>query len=165
MEIIDGLLRIKRIRENSREAQMRLARQQLQLAAEAMRRATEAQQQRDRERQQREKSLYEDVCTRLVIVRELDDLRWQVDVMKEAAKVDAKAVVDAQEARVARRTAFEEATGVWRLAAHATQKFQDLSNEQSMERTRHAEFLAELELEEHPSRSMMAEAIQEEEEA
>ena len=85
--------------------------------------------------------------------------------MKTAAEADAKAVVDAQEARANRRKALDEATGVWRLAAQATQKFEDLSFEQSLERARHVEWLAELELEEHPSRSLLAEAMQEEEEA
>jgi type III secretion protein O len=165
MDIIDGLLRIKRIREDSREAQMRQARQQLEQAAEAMRRAAEAQQQRDRERNQREKAMYQDVCTRLVVVRELDDLRHEVAVvMKAAAEADAKAVVDAQEARANRRKALDEATGVWRLAAQATRKFEDLSAEQRREREKQVEWLAELELEEHPSRSLMAEAMQEEEE-
>jgi type III secretion protein O len=161
MEVIDGLLRIKRIRENSREADMRRAKQQFELAAEALRRASELQEQRDRERSDRERSLYHDVCTRIVIVRDLDDLRYEVDVMKDAAKADAQAVVDARTQRLARRQAFDESAGAWRLAARATQKFEDLSAQEREATARHAEWMADLELEEHPSRSVLAEAMEE----
>jgi type III secretion protein O len=162
MEIIDGLLRIKRIREDSREAEMRLARQQLERAAEALREATEAQQRRDRERTEREQSMYRDVCSRVVVVRELDDLRHEVDAMKEAGKVDAKAVVDAQAKRQERRQSFDEATGAWRLAMQATQKFEDLSAEEREARARHMEWLADLEMEEHSGRSAVSRAMEEE---
>lgn len=161
MEVIEGLLRIKRIRESSREAEMRRAKQQFELAAEALRRASELQQQRDRERAERERSLYQDVCSRMVIVRDLNDLRFEVDTMKEAAKVDAQAVVDARTQRQARREAFEEAAGIWRLAARATQKFQDLSAQEREAKAKHTEWMADLELEEHPSQSVVARAMEE----
>jgi type III secretion protein O len=161
MEVINGLLRIKRIRENSREGDMRRAKQQFELAAEALRRASELQEQRDRERANRERSLYDDVCARVVIVRDLDDLRYEVDVMKDAAKADAQAVVDARTQRVARRLSFDEAAAAWRLAARATQKFEDLSAQEREAIAQHAEFMADLELEEHPSRSVLAQAMEE----
>lgn len=164
MDVIDGLLRIKRIRETSRESEMRLARQQLEQAAEALRRASEEQKQRDGERTARERSLYEEVCTRLVVVRELDELKHEVDVMKEAAKTDAQAVADAQNQRQTRRQEFDVATGAWRLAAQATQKFEDLSSEQRIERAAHAEWLADLELEEHTGRRPLAMELDESEE-
>src|SRR4051812_10383255 len=130
MDVIDGLLRIKRIREERREADMRQAKQQFETAAEALRRSRELQQQRDRERADRERSLYEDVCARVVVVRELDDLRFEVDAMKEAAKADAQTVVDAQAQRLKRREAFDQSVDIWRLAAQATQRFDDLSAQQ-----------------------------------
>jgi type III secretion protein O len=164
MDVINGLLRIKRVREDSREAEMRRSKQQLELAAEALRRANESQQQRDRERTERERSLYDDVCTRLVVLRDLDDLRSEVDSMKDAAKADAQAVVDAQAQRVTRRQAFEESVGAWRLAAQATQKFEDLSATERKEWAKHTERLADLELEEHSGRGAGALAMQEHEE-
>lgn len=164
MDVIDGLLRIKRIRENSRESEMRLARQKLELAADALRRAGEEQKQRDMERTQRERSLYEDVCRRTVVVRELDDLKYEVDTMREAARTDAQAVVDAQTQRQSRRQEFDVATGAWRLASQATRKFEDLSSEQRIERAAHAEWLADLELEEHAGRRPLALQVEESEE-
>ncbi|RYX93970.1 MAG: hypothetical protein EOO28_16425 [Comamonadaceae bacterium] len=164
MDVIDGLLRIKRVRETSRETEMRLARQKLEQAAEALRRASEEQKQRDRERTQREQSLYEEVCKRTVVVRELDDLKHEVDTMKEAARTDAQAVVDAQAQRQTRRQEFDTATGSWRLAAQATRKFEDLSSEQRIERAAHAEWLADLELEEHAGRRPIVLEMEESEE-
>ena len=161
MQVITGLLRIKRVREDSREAEMRGARHQFELAAGALRRASEFQQQRDHERTERETSLYDNVCTRVVVVRDLNDLNFEVDVMKDAAKADAKAVVDAQQQRSTRRQAFEEATGSWRLAARATQKFEDLAAQEREANAKHAEWLADLELEEHPVRNVFAQAMQE----
>ncbi|MBC7602616.1 MAG: YscO family type III secretion system apparatus protein [Ramlibacter sp.] len=164
MDVINGLLLIKRLREEIREAEMRVARQQLELAAEALRRASELQRERDQERTEREDSMYEDVCTRLVVVRDLNDLKYEVDTMKEAAKVDAKAVVDAQETRVTRRKSFDDSVGTWRMAALATSKFADLSETQRLEREKHAEWLAELELEEYAGRGPVTMQSQETEE-
>ncbi|WP_395687938.1 type III secretion system stalk subunit SctO [Caenimonas koreensis] len=165
MDVIDGLLHIKRIREECREAEMRRARQHLELASEALRRSLEQQRERDKERVEREESLYTDVCARVVVVRELHDLKHEVDSMKEAAKLDAKAVADAQETRVMRRKTFDDSVTVWRMAALAASRFQDLSETQQLEREKHAEWLAELELEEFAGRGPVildVEEIQEE---
>jgi hypothetical protein len=159
MDAIDGLLRIKRIREESREAELRRARQHLETASEALRQARQSQQERDQERRDRERALYEEVCARTVVVRELDDLKWKVDVMKDEAKSDAQAVVDAQTQRQKRREVFDDATSSWQAAAQAKQRFEDLAAERADARAKHAEWLAELELEEHPARSPLADAM------
>jgi type III secretion protein O len=164
-EVIEGLLRIKRIREDSRESHMRRTKQQLEQAADALRRARESQQQRDNERTERERAMYQEVCTRVVVVRELDDLKFEVDSMKEAAKADAQAVVDAQSQRQKRREAFDEATRAWQAAAQATRKFEDLATEDRAERARHADWLAELELEEHAGAIPLSLTQESEEEA
>ncbi|HTH78704.1 MAG TPA: YscO family type III secretion system apparatus protein [Ramlibacter sp.] len=161
MDVIDGLLRIKRVREESREAELRRARQHLETAAEALRKAKQSQQERDQERTDRERSLYDEVCAKTVVVRELDDLKWKIEVMKDEAKADAQAVVDAQTQRQKRRDTFDEATSAWQLAAQAKQRFEDLAAERAEARAKHAEWLAELELEEHPARSPLTDAMEE----
>jgi type III secretion protein O len=160
MDVIDGLLRIKRIREDSREAEMQRAKQQFEQAATALRRALEAQQQRDQARTARERALYQEVCAKVVVVRELDDLRHTIDAMKQEAQADAKAVTDAQTQRQARRQAFDEAAGAWRVAARATQKFEDLSLREREAQAVVMERLADLELEEFPGRSVLARAME-----
>ena len=160
MDVIDGLLRIKRIREDSREAEIQRAKQQFEQEAAALRRALEAQQQRDQARTARERALYQEVCAKVVVVRELDDLRHTIDAMKQEAQADAKAVTDAQTQRQARRQAFDEAAGAWRVAARATQKFEDLSLREREAQAVVMERLADLELEEFPGRSVLARAME-----
>ena len=160
MQVIEGLLRIKCVREESRNAEMRRAKQHLASAAEALRQARLAQQQRDRERAEREQSLYAQVCARTVVVRELDDLKFEVDAMKQHALTDAQAVADAQAQREKRRLALDESTVAWRAAAHAKQKFEDLAAESRAAHVRHMEWLADLELEEFSARGVLAAAMQ-----
>ncbi|WP_048439642.1 YscO family type III secretion system apparatus protein [Caenimonas sp. SL110] len=161
MDVINGLLRIKRIRQDCRESDMWRSKQQFEHAAELLKQARDLQQQRDLERVERERSLYKDVCERIVVVRDLDELRYEVDTMKEAAKVDEQSVQDAQTQRLKRREAFDEATAAWRFAARATQKFMDLSEHQRQEAEIQAERLAELELEEFPGKRSLAMALEE----
>jgi type III secretion protein O len=162
MDVIDGLLRIKRAREEIREAEMTGAKHRLEHAAELLRNAIAVQQQRDEERSERERSLYDDVCSRVVVVRDLNELNSEVDQMKDEAKADEEAVQDAQKQRTARRHALDEATHVWRAAALATQRFADLARNEMEEKARETERLAELELEEYPGIDAFARAMQEE---
>src|SRR3954462_13967928 len=105
MEVIEGLLRIKRIRENLREQELNRARHQLEDAVRALREAKDQQQAREEERARREASLYEDVLARTVVVRELDDLHLEIDAMKEESVQDEQTVVQAREDREQRREA------------------------------------------------------------
>lgn len=152
MEIINGLLRIKQIRENSREVDMRRARTQLEQASEQMRLAAERQLTRDRERMEKERALYDDVCSRVVLLRDLDEVRYQIDLMKVQAKEDVDAVNDAQERKKQRREEFSEANSAWMLSVQATQKFADLSREQERDIREMAERSEDLELEEFTCR-------------
>ncbi|HVZ45040.1 MAG TPA: YscO family type III secretion system apparatus protein [Ramlibacter sp.] len=160
-DVVAGLLSIKRVREDCREAEMRRAQHQLDLAAEAVRHAMDAQQRRDRERAEREDALFEDVCSRSVKVRELNDLRVEIDTMKEAARADAQTVTEKKDQRAKRREALDGATLAWRAAAHAAQKFRDFAAQQLEIEAREMEWRLELELEEHPGRGIVAEAMQE----
>jgi hypothetical protein len=160
MEVIDGLLRIKHIREESREAEMRRAKQQFEMAVEALKRAKESQLQRDGERAERERTLYENVLTRTVVVRELDDLKFELEAMRTAAKADTQAVAEAQVQRQKRRETFDEMLSAWQLAAQARSRFEDLAAETHEMLAKQVEWLAEIEMEEYPARSLLASAMQ-----
>ena len=162
MEVIEDLLRIKRIREESREAEMRRARKQLELAVEELKQARDAQDRRDKERAERERKLYEELFARTVVVRELDDVKFEVQAMRAAAQADAQAVMDAQSQRQKRRETFDEMVKAWQAAAQTKQKFEELAAEGREARARHVEWLGELELEEHPARNVLASAMEDE---
>jgi type III secretion protein O len=161
MEVFEGLLRIKRVREESREVELHRAKQHLEMAVQALAQARESQHQRDRERADRERALYEDVFKRTVFVSELDDLKLEIDAMKTAAKADAQAVTDAQEQRQKRHETFDDRLKAWRVAAQAARKYEDLAAEELRIRANEAEWFVELELEEHPARNLLSAAMDE----
>jgi len=153
MEIIDELLRIKRIREDVRERELRAARNALESATQALVDAREGEKTRTDERRQREEVLYANVMSRKVYVREIDDLHVDIGIMKEEAVQDAQAVEQAAQERDVRREGLSAANAAWRLAAQATQKFKDLQHESGLQRAAEAERAADLELEDRPARS------------
>jgi hypothetical protein len=157
---IEGLLRIKRVREESREAEMRRAKQQFEMAVEAFKRAQDSQTQSDRQRAERERALYDDVFARTVVVRELDDLKLELQSMRTAAKADAQAVTDARAQRQKRRETLDEMLAAWQLAARARSRFEDLATGIRELHAKQVEHLAELELEEYPARALFASAIE-----
>ncbi|MES3002887.1 MAG: YscO family type III secretion system apparatus protein [Pseudomonadota bacterium] len=152
MDVIDGLLRLKKIRQDSREREMRQARGRLDDAARALREARELQQKRDRERKEQERAMYDDVCNRVVVLRNLDALRLDVEILQQEAQVDATQVTEAGTARDSREKDLTTAVQSWQDAARLTRKFTDLAEQAALERSLEAERLADLELEEHPYR-------------
>jgi len=162
MDVIGGLLRIKRIREDSRERELREARRALDHATLVLEETQASQQQRDDQRRSRTDALYASVCSRVVVLQDLEDLRLDLEIMKGEALADARAVEEAAGRRQERRDAFVTATQAWRDASRASEKFADLAREQQILRLEQAERLAELELEDHPARRTLAEsAVQE----
>lgn len=152
MDVIDGLLRLKKIRQDGREREMRQARGRLEDAARALREAHERQQERDRERKEQERAMYDDVCKRVVVLANLDALRLDVEIMQQEAQVDATQVTEAGTARDSREQELTTAVQSWQDAARLTRKFTDLAEQAALERSLEAERLADLELEEHPYR-------------
>lgn len=154
MGVIQGLLRIKQVRESAREGEMRRARARLDEAVAALRQARDDQQRRDAERSARERALYADVCTRPVVVRELDELRLDVEHMRGLAQLDRQAVEQAEEERARRRELTTTAEEAWRQAAQTVQKFESLADAERDEERARAETSADLELEEHQVQPM-----------
>lgn len=153
MDPIQGLLRIKSIREEGRERELRKARHDLEHATQALREARQTHETRKQEHQEREEAMYREVLSRAIVVRELDDLHAEIVAMKQIEQEDERAVAQAEETRKQQREAMDAATAAWRLAAQACDKFRDL-HQQAVER-RHAEqeLQAGLELEEHSVRA------------
>jgi type III secretion protein O len=152
MDVFEGILRVKRIREDSRENDLRHCRRELDRATQALREAQEHQQSADAARQKREQDMYADVMSRLVVVADLDDLHTEMDRLKEESTQDAKTVEAAHEQREKRRTAVGEATQAWRGATQVREKFDALLHDQRLLRRQEDERAAELELEDYPLR-------------
>ena len=152
MDVVEGLLRIKRVREDRRQAELRTARGRLQDAAQALRDTTAEAERCDVERHARQDALYGDVCSRIVRPRDLDHLRLEIEVMKEEREADLQRIEQATQQRDTRRNEMDEAAAAHRRALQAVDKFDDLAREQRLAREAEAERMAELELEEHAGR-------------
>lgn len=153
MDTIQGLLRIKSIREEGRERELRKARHDLEHAMQALREARQTHETRKQEHQEREEAMYRDVLSRAIVVRELDDLHAEIVAMKQIEQEDERAVEQAEETRKQQREAMDTATAAWRLAAQACDKFRDLHHQAVARRHEEEEMKAALELEEHPVRA------------
>jgi hypothetical protein len=160
MDVIDGLLRIKKIREDSREGEMRRARRVHEDALDALRRARTRQEERNSQRRAAELQMYTDVCSRVVMLTNLRDVHLEVEIMKLEAQKDVAEVDAADNARQARRTELDACVAEWRQAVRMTRKFEDLSHQARAERLAEAERLADLELEEFPLRPALAGLMQ-----
>jgi type III secretion protein O len=150
MEIVQGLLRVKRIREELRQRELSRARQELDLAARELLEQQQRQRDRQLEREQRESSLYADVMSRVVVPRELDDLHWEIKAMAQQAQDDAQAVEQAQQQRDQQREAVSAASQAWRAAARSRDKFLDLQRRELAQRALDEEAQADAELEDRP---------------
>ncbi len=153
MDTIQGLLRIKSIREEARERELRKARHDLEHATKALREARQTHETHQQEHREREEAMYRDVLSRAIVVRELDDLHAEIVAMKQIEQADERAVEQADETRKQQRETMDAATGAWRLAAQACDKFRDLHHQAVARRLEEEELQAALELEEHPVRA------------
>jgi hypothetical protein len=152
MDIIKELVRIKRVRRDTRERELHRARRVWDEASLALRKAADAQQENTRARAAKEEALDRDVMSRTVVVRDLDDLHLEFAALKEEARREEEAVEKARGLREERSREVADATGVWRAAAQAFDKFSDLHQQRTAESAVAAERLADLELEEHAPR-------------
>ncbi|GAA4348398.1 hypothetical protein GCM10023165_34150 [Variovorax defluvii] len=152
MDAIRGLLRIKSVREEGRERELRKAKHELDLAMQALRDARQTHESRVQEHREREEALYRDLMSRPVVVRELDDLHAEIVAMKEVEQKDRQAVEQAEEARKQQREVVDASTAAWRAAMQACDKFRDLHQQAIARGLEEEEHRAGLELEEHPAR-------------
>lgn len=153
MDAIHGLLRIKTLREEGRERELRSARHDLEQAMQALRTARQTRDDRQQEHRLREEALYRDVMSRPIVVRELDDLHAEIVAMKAVEQEDDKTVEKAEDARTQRRATLDSATSAWRAAAQACDKFRDLHSQHVEWQRQEEERQAGLELEDLPVRA------------
>lgn len=96
MEVINDLLRIKIFREEQAERALKKARVALAEAGEALKKANLALKEFTEESIRREKSMYDDLCTRLVFLKEIENVRIDIDLMKEKSAELKKKVESAE---------------------------------------------------------------------
>lgn len=148
MAIFDDLLAIKRFREG--KAEVALRKQRLALAA-ATRRREQAQwrllQFQDQARRE-ELALYEDLCRRIVLLRDIQDVQATVSAMREQERDHTRTVDAAVDGETREQDGLQACRQAHAEAMRVKEKFLELARNHALERWQSLERREDAELEE-----------------
>lgn len=151
MEVINDLLRIKIFREQQAERALQKTRIILAEASEALRKAKIDLEEFTNESSRREKSMYDDLCQRLVILKEIENVLFKIELMKEKSVELRKEVESAELHRKECAERELEAHKLYIEAVRMREKFDELRNTVLAENEAAFEKFEELEMEEAAS--------------
>lgn len=126
MDVLHDLLRIKIFREEKAERAVARARLTLIEADDALKKARQALKAFESDSLRREKRMYADLCSRLVVLREIEDVRTDIELMKEKAEQLRQQVDNAETKRVEAADRLEEVRAVHQHAVRMREKFDEL---------------------------------------
>ncbi len=148
MNVLGDLLRIKVFREKKAERALTVARQRLRSAEQELNAARLSLKEHQQESARRERELYADLCKRLVLLRDIDSVHIDVQLMKER-EAELLEEVDQTKARRDEMAAQEEdARAQHAMAVRMREKFDELLLHEKEEKDFEAMRLEELEIEE-----------------
>jgi type III secretion protein O len=147
-DVIQQIVDVKERREERAQEDVRRRRLALEDAARRV-------EQRRREldeykvwRVRREIELWDDIERRTVKLRDIEDLKTDIGLLRGREQVLTEKVVEADKARNDANTALIQAIGILDAAAKARQKFEDLADWLEAEHRAYLERVEEIELEE-----------------
>jgi type III secretion protein O len=148
MSVFVELLRIAGFRESKAELEVSRSRLVVEQAhvseEEARRRAIEYAEFAVR----RERELYAEICTRLIKLRELEDVQLSVLDLRNGERRREEEVAEARKALQQAQAALEAAKEILRLASRGKEKFGELAASYDEERNREVQRVEDLEMEE-----------------
>jgi type III secretion protein O len=151
MSIFRDLLAIKAFREGQAESAVRVQRQAL-ADAQAARAAAEALLARlMQEGLETETALYRDLCSRIVRLREIEDVQLSVARLRQREAAQQDAVETAQRAQEAQNQKLNAARAAHQEASRQKSKFVDLARNYADAQLREVERKEDLEMEEAAS--------------
>ena len=148
MTVLTDLLRIKIFREQQAERALLKARLILKEADGALKDARSSLKKFMEESIEREKLMYSDLCSRLVFLKEIENVRLDVDLMKEKSDQLKQKVEDAETARKEAAEREDLARQVHIVAIREREKFDELNSTLLEEHERKVAQFEELEIEE-----------------
>ncbi len=148
MTIFVELLRIKEFREAKAETEASRARLSLADATGAEARANAALAEYRAFIDRRERELYADLCTRIVRLRDIEDVQMSVLDLRTGERAREDATVSARKAREQAAKALDEANETRRLATRQREKFVEIARSFDEERVRELQRVEDLEMEE-----------------
>lgn len=148
MDVLKDLLRIKIFREEKAELAVARARRHLVEMDRALDDARRALEDHLRACEAKEKAMYKELCSRLVLVKDIDEVTLDVKLMQEASTELEKKIERAKEAREQAAEAVEVSRQVHRDAVRMREKFMELTRAVDEERAADLLRLEDLEMEE-----------------
>jgi type III secretion protein O len=148
IEVLTDLLRIKVFREQQAERELMKARLVLKEADEALKNEKLSLKNFVEESIEREKSMYSDLCSRLVFLKEIESVRLDVDLMKEQSEKLKKRVEAAETARLEAAEREEASRQAYMLAIRTREKFDELKKTLIEEHEQQITKIEELDMEE-----------------
>ncbi len=148
MDVINDLLRIKIFREQKAERTLALAKQQLRLAERGVYDAKATLKDFRVESARREAELYAELCTRVVLIREIDSVQIDVQLMREHEEELLQDLAKAEAVRDEAAEKEREAREQHALAVRMREKFSEIAKAVEDERQFELSMLEELEIEE-----------------
>ncbi len=148
MAMIDELLFIKEFRERKAETELQKSRARLAAAALSEREAEKALQEFVAFAQAEELRLFDDLCRRIVKLRDINEVHTEVAALKHRELSHEQELQARQQQHTQARDVFDVDTRRMRDASTARQKFVELARNFHMLAAREAERKEELELEE-----------------
>jgi len=126
MDVLADLLRIKVYREQKAERQLAIARVRVKQAEAELQSARQVLENFLTETARKEKAMYEDLCSRIVLLRDINSVQIDVQLSKECAEELAAEVDAAVEVRDTALGAEREAREQHRLAVRMREKFSEM---------------------------------------
>lgn len=148
MDVLKNLLRIKIFREEKAELAVARARHHLLERDKALDDARRALEDHLRACEAKEKAMYKELCSRLVLVKDIDEVTLDVKLMQEATTELEKKIEKAKEARAQAAEAVEVSRQVHRDAVRMREKFMELVRTVDEERAAELLRMEDLEMEE-----------------
>jgi type III secretion protein O len=148
MAMIDELLFIKKFRESKAEMELQKSRARLVVAVQAEDQAQHTLEHFIAHASAEELRLYADLCSRIVKLRDINDVHTEVASLKHREQDLQQTLQGCQQQHVQARQEVEASTQKMRDASAAREKFMELARNHHTLEAREAERKEELELEE-----------------
>lgn len=126
MDVLADLLRIKEFREHKAERHLAVARLRVKEAEAGLHSAREALENFLVESERKEKAMYADLCSRIVLLRDINSVQIDVQLSRERADELAGEVETALQTRDAALEAERDAREQHRLAVRMREKFSEM---------------------------------------
>ena len=145
MDVIKDLVRIKIFREEKAELAMLKAKTKLLSAEEDLDNARKVLRKHKEDCIEREKALYDDICTRIVLLKDINSVTLDIQLMAEETTRLDEIVEKSKEARDVASEELAAAKAVHRDAVQMRQKFTEIKDVIDAEKL--AEFMRKEDLE------------------